>query len=66
MDIAYIKCWGYVFEGIYEGTLAGTDDLVYDIYYVKDEGLESEDLIRFTFYPENGSLIFIGITKPIG
>lgn len=66
MDIAYIKCRGYVFENIYESPLAGTDDLVYDVYYVKDEGLESEDLIRFTFYPENGSLIFIGITKPIG
>ncbi len=66
MDITYIKCRGYVFENIYESPLAGTDDLVYDIYYVKDEGLESEDLIRFTFFPENGSLIFIGITKPIG
>lgn len=65
MDIAYIKCRGYVFENIYEGPLAGTDGLDYDIYYVKDEGLESEDLIRFTFYKENDSIIFIGITKPI-
>ncbi len=65
LDIAYLKCKNYRYDGIEESPVFGSDEKSFYIYYIKGEGIKREDFISFKFRTEGDKIIFKGIPKSI-
>lgn len=58
MKITRLKCMNFKYDGFVVDTDSKTNEKMFEIYYIKNNGNKIEDIIRFNFYTEDNKIIF--------